>query len=314
MPALTLDPPRTAAASRPSPEITGLACGLVAALIWGGYLAMAKAGVSAGLDASDIAFLRFAVAGLVMLPWLIRQGLRDCGGVGWLRACALALAAGPLFILLGAGGYAFAPLAHGAVLQPASVTIASAVLAAAFLHDRPSRRRLAGLGVMLCGLALIAGPALLSGGPRAGIGDAMFLAAGILWAAFTFLAKRWSVAPLAATAAVSVVSAAVLLPGYLLSEGPARLLAAEPSMLLGQIVVQGLLSGIVAVIAFTRAVQAIGPARAAMFPALVPAVAVLIGVPVTGELPTLLQIAGLTAATLGLSLTLDLAAFRRGSR
>lgn len=314
MQVLTMDRPVVSPRRRSAPELAGFGFGLTAALIWGAYLAMAKAGVSAGLTATDIAFLRFAVAGLVMLPWLLRHGLRDCAGVGWLRAGALALTAGPVFILVGVGGYAFAPLAHGAVLQPAAVTIASAVLAVLFLRDRPPAARLLGLGVMLGGLALIAGPGLLSGGSRTAIGDGMFLAAGAMWALFSFLAKRWNVAPLPATAAVSVLSAAVFLPGYLLLEGPSRLLAADPSMLFAQVIVQGLLSGVVAVLAFTKTVQMIGPARAAIFPAMVPAVAVLIGIPVAGELPGVLPTAGLAVATLGLLLALDLINIRRNPR
>lgn len=314
MQVLTMDRPALVARRRSTPELAGFGFGLAAALIWGAYLAMAKAGVSAGLAASDIAFLRFAVAGLVMLPWLLRHGLRDCAGVGWFRAGALALTAGPVFILVGVGGYAFAPLAHGAVLQPAAVTIGSAVLAVLFLRDRPPATRLLGLGVMLGGLALIAGPGLLSGDSRTAIGDGMFLAAGVMWALFSFLTKRWNVAPLPATAAVSVLSAAAFLPGYLLLEGPSRLLSADPSMLFAQVIVQGVLSGVVAVLAFTKTVQMIGPARAAIFPAMVPAVAVLIGIPVAGELPSTLQTAGLAAATLGLLLALGLINIRRNPR
>ena len=71
-------------------------------------------------------------------------------------------------------------------------------------------------------------------------------------------------------------------------------------MLAAQIVVQGALSGVVAVLAYTRAVQLLGPGRAALFPALVPAVAVALGVPIAGEIPAPLQLAGIALATLGL--------------
>lgn len=289
-----------------SPETTGIALGFVAAAIWGAYLAMAKAGVSAGLAASDIAFLRYGVAGLIMLPWLLAKGLRTCGGVGWPRAILLALLVGPLFILIGVGGYKFAPLAHGAVMQPAAVTIVSTVLAAAFLADKPTLGRIIGLGIMLAGLVIIAGPGLMVVGSMTPIGDGMFIAAGAMWAVFTVLTKRWRVAPFPATAAVSVLSAAVFVPGYLAFVGLERVLAAPPGMILGQIIVQGALSGVVAVIAFAKTVELIGPARAAVFPALVPAVAVLLGIPLVGEIPTVLQISGLGVITVGLLFTLNI--------
>lgn len=289
-----------------NPEATGIALGFVAAAIWGAYLAMAKAGVSAGLAASDIAFLRYGVAGLIMLPWLLANGLRTCGGVGWARAVPLALLVGPLFILIGVGGYKFAPLAHGAVMQPAAVTIVSTVLAAAFLADKPTLGRVVGLGIMLSGLVIIAGPGLMVVGSMAPIGDGMFIAAGAMWAVFTVLTKRWRIAAIPATAAVSVLSAAVFVPGYLAFVGLERVLAAPPGMIFGQVIVQGALSGVVAVIAFAKTVELIGPARAAVFPALVPAVAVLLGIPLVGEIPTVLQISGLGVITIGLLFTLNI--------
>lgn len=288
------------------PETKGIAFGLAAAAIWGAYLAMAKAGVSAGLAPSDIAFIRYGVAGLIMLPWLAVHGLRNCGGVGWGRAMILALLVGPLFILIGVGGYRFAPLAHGAVMQPAALTILSIVLAAVVLKDRPTVARLIGIAGMLAGLAIIAGPGLLKGGSLTPLGDAMFIVAGAMWAVFTLLTKLWKVAPLPATAAVSVLSAAVYVPGFIAIEGIDRLANATPSMLLAQILVQGVLSGVVAVIAFTKAAALIGTARAAVFPAMVPAVAILLGVPIAGEIPTALQLVGVGVVTVALLVALGI--------
>ncbi len=282
------------------PELKGIALGITAALIWGSYLALARAGISAGLTASDIAFIRYGVAGTIMLPWLVANGIHSCGGVGWTRGSVLALLVGPLFILIGVGGYAFAPLAHGAVLQPAALTIGSMALATLVLSDHPSPARVIGAGIMLGGLVVIAGPGLITATELTPMGDAMFIVAGLMWAVFTILSRRWKIPAMAATAAVSVLSAAAFVPGYLVLVGPDRLLAAEPTMLLSQVVVQGVLSGVVAVIAFTKAVELIGAARAAVFPALVPAAAIVLGIPIAGEIPTGVQIAGLAIVSLGL--------------
>lgn len=291
-------------AARLTPQTKGIGLGLVAAAIWGAYLAMAKAGVSAGLEPSDIAFIRYSVAGLVMLPWLLAKGVRACGGVGWGRAFILSLLVGPLFILIGVGGYQFAPLAHGAVMQPAALTIVSLLLAATILKDRPTAGRVLGIVGMLAGLAIIAGPGLMTGATLTPVGDAMFIVAGSMWAVFTLLTKLWKVAPLAATAAVSVLSAAVYVPGYLVVVGVDRLLDAPASMLLAQVVVQGILSGVVAVIAFTKATALLGAARAALFPAMVPAVAIILGIPLASEIPTALQLVGVGVVTAALLVAL----------
>lgn len=287
-----------------SPVAKGMLLGLVAVLIWGGYLAMARHSIGGGWSAMDLAMVRYVTAGLVMLPWLLRHGPATLAGVGWGRGLVLAALAGPGFILAGVGGYAFAPLAHGAVIQPAAVVLGGAALAAFVLGDRPGPARLAGIALMVVGLCLVAGPGLLGGGAQTPIGDALFVIAGLMWAGFGTLSRRWGVGAIAGTAAVSVISGAIMLPAYLLFADTGRLLAASPGELLTQVAVQGVLAGVVAVIAYSRAVQLLGPGRAAVFPALVPAAAIAIGIPVVGEIPALHAMAGLAVVTLGLLVAL----------
>lgn len=285
-----------------STKTLGIVLGMTAAAIWGAYLVLARSGVNAGLTASDIAFFRYGTAGLIMLPWLLMHRPATVAGVGRGRAAVLAALAGPLFVFASVGGYMFAPLAHGAILQPSGLTIGALVLAALVLKDRPGPGRIMGVAVILGGLVVIAGPGVLAGTALTPVGDLMFLAAGLMWAVFTVLTKRWELSPLQATAAVSVVSAAVYVPGYLVLEGIDRILAADPAMIVAQFVVQGVLSGVVAVLAFSKAVHLLGAGRASVFPAMVPAVAIVLGIPVTGEIPTQLHIAGLALVSVGLLL------------
>ena len=287
-------------AAIPAPIVRGVALGLGAALIWGAYLAMARAGVNSGLTSADIAFLRYVPAGLLLLPVFMRSGIANAAGVGWGRALVLSLLVGPPFILIGVGGYAFAPLAHGAAIQPAALTLGATGMAIWLAGDRLDRRRAAGLAIMMAGIVAVAGPGSLAGNLATLPGDAMFALAGLMWAGFSVLVRRWGLAPLQATAAVSVVSAAIYGSAYLLYVGIDRLAAAPVEMLVWQIVVQGALSGVVAVVAFTQVVRLLGPGKAALFPALVPAVAVLIGIPVTGEIPGHWQVLGIVLATAGL--------------
>lgn len=293
-----------------SPLARGMLYGFAAVLIWGGYLAMARAGVVGGITAADFTLIRYGTAGLVMLPWLLRHQPQTMAGMGWGRAAALTLTAGPLFILLGVGGYAFAPLAHGAVAQPAAVVVFTTLLAALVLKERPGRMRLLGLGIVLLGIGVTAGPGLFQGTAMTPIGDAMFLGAGLLWAGFTILARRWGIKAIPATAAVSVLSAMIVVPLYAATTGFSHLLSIPASVLVPQILVQGVLSGVVAVICFTRAAEQLGAARAALFPALVPASAILLGIPLAAEWPDGMQLLGLGLVSLGLLVAMGV--LRRG--
>ena len=283
--------------------------GAAAATIWGLYLALARQGISAGLTPVDIAAFRYVTAGLVMLPWLV-VAWPEVRAVGLWRSLALATLAGPPFILLGVGGYQFAPLAHGAVVQPATVTVLGMILATLVLGEALTRARILGTTIIVAGIAVIAGPGLLTGGGLTPLGDAMFAGAGVLWAGFTLLSRRWKVPPVAGTAIVSVISGAVMLPWALASHGIAHYASLPLGTLAVQILVQGVLTGVVSVIAFTRAVGLIGASRAAIFPALVPAAAILIGIPVAGEWPTALQWAGLALVSTGLLVAVGVIALR----
>jgi drug/metabolite transporter (DMT)-like permease len=302
---------RPALAGASAPLLAGLGWGLAAALVWGGYLAFARAGIVGGLAPLDFALLRYGTAGLLVLPLLPRLGWRDLAGVGWGRGLVLAAFAGPAFILLGTWAYRFAPLVHGAVVQPGVVTIGTMLLSALLLRERIAGRRWLGVGVIVLGLALVSGAGL--GGGEAWRGDLLFAEAGLLWALFTIFARRWRVDAWRATVAVAVVGGAASLPLWLLLGDAGALLAQGPRVIATQALVQGALSGLLAVFAFGRAVALLGPSRAALFPAMVPALAVLAGVPVAGEWPEAMQWVGLGVVLVGLPVAAGvLGAARRG--
>lgn len=295
------DPPSSSKLG--GPLIAGTAFGLLAVLIWGGYLAYARFGVSLGLGPAEFAILRYVTGGLVTLPFLLRSGIRDLGGVGWGRGAILALVAGPLFVMVGITGFQFAPLSAGAVVQPATVTLFSLPFAWLLLHAYPTRAHFAAMLIVVAGLALML--TATEAEPRdVMIGTIFFSSAGGLWALFTVLLKRWRVSGLQATVAVSVLSGSVAGPAYLIWADPTPLLAIHTHDLVIQILMQGVLSGVIAVVAYGRAVVLLGPERAVLFTALVPGAALLIGVPVTGEVPGPLQIAGVAIVMTGLAISI----------
>ena len=292
---------------KPAPEWLGVIYGASAAIIWGSQLVMSRAGATVGMDGFDVAALRGGAAGLVLLPWLLarRRYGNGPGLTPWRHALGLAFAAGPLFMIVSMAGFHYAPLPHGAVLQPSMMVLTSMFLSALLLGEALRPRRLAGAAVIIGGLLMIAGPAILQGDRRTPIGDALFLGAGALFALYSVLSRRWNVGPMQATGSVTVVAAILYLPPYLAFHGLHNLLALPWPMLVAQVMVQGLLTGILSLIVFGRAIQILGAGRATLFPALVPGSAVLLGIPVVGEWPTVLQIGGLALVTLGLVFSLS---------
>jgi drug/metabolite transporter (DMT)-like permease len=291
-------------------ERFGIFCGCVLALGASTSFAAARAGILAGLTPADLILMRFGVAGIVLLPLLIRHGFATLAGIGWRRALVLTALGGPAFALMQMGGYAFAPLAHGAVIHPASVTILSTAIAAAMLGERLSLAHIGGASLVIAGIVLISWQGLhATTGADSWIGDLLFLLSAVIWAGFTVLIRHWRVNAIRAIAAVSFLSLLIILPGYLAWYGLDYLRARPAGPMAVQALVQGLLQGVIAITAYSQAIRNLGVSRAVLFPAMVPAVSILIGIPIVGEIPGPLQLAGLALVTFGLLIAVGL--FRR---
>ena len=285
----------------PQPALQGLAWGLLAAAIWASYSVLARLAVTSGLSPGDLTLLRFAPGALIMAPLMWRWGWADLAGIGWRRGLVLALLAGPGFSLLFMTGFTLAPLAHGAVIAPACQMLTGLLLSAWLAQQPLTRPSLAGAAMVVLGLAFMGGDSLLHGvAGQTLLGDAMFAVAGCCWGLFGALSRRWQVDPLRVTTVVVVLALLMFAPGYLLLSDFSRLAALSPSMLALQVLAQGLGAGLIAVLAFSRAVALLGSARAAFFGALVPGAASLLAIPVLGEVPTALQVMGIIAVVAGL--------------
>ncbi len=286
----------------------GYWCGVTMALGAAISFAAARAGILSGLAADDMIFARYVVAGLVMLPSLLYWGVTDLAGIGWRRGLVLSICGGAPFALLQTGGYAFAPLAHGAVIAPSTVTILSTIAAGFLLGETLTRSHLAGTAFVLAGILMIGwqGIAGMHSGETVWIGDLLFFVSSVLWAGFTVLIRYWKVNAMHATAVVAVVCLCIFSPIYLAYRGPAHLASLPLGPLVFQGVVQGLVQAVFTIMAYNRSIAILGVSRAVLFPALVPALSILIGIPAVGELPNALQVAGLVTVSIGMMLAVGI--------
>lgn len=301
----TLSAPTATPSAAPPPGLA-VVYGLTAALIWGAWPVVSAMGIQAEtLAAADIAALRFAVAGLLLLPLVLRQGT---GGLGWRRALVLAAGAGAPYVLVTAGGLAYAPAGQGGIITPSCMLACSTLGGWALLGDRPPRHRIMGIAVILAGILLIGGQSLLHSAPGQWKGQLLFAAGGLLWAGYTVAARAWNAEPLQATALVSVLSLLLYLPAYLLFAEP-RLFSAQPAEVAGQALFQGVFAAVLALICYSRAVAQLGAGGGAVFATLVPAVAVLLAWPLLGEIPSAGDLAGAALVTAGMATALGLLRF-----
>jgi drug/metabolite transporter (DMT)-like permease len=284
--------------SNPKPALLGVACGLGAALFWALGFVATRHGLRLGFTPADLLMHRFLWSGLAFLPVVFRAGFGNLCGIGWGRGLALMVLGGPVMSIISYTGFLFVPLGHGSVIQPSCATLGGLFLAAALLRERISFSRLAGAIVIVGGLVVIGLESIGHIGPSGVQGDLIFVVTGFMFAGFGTLLRYWRVSAFSAAAIINVLSLS-LLPVYAASGGLARVTAIGLPENALQAVAQGILAGPGAMYLFAFSIQLLGVARAAVFPAIVPALTLLVGWLLLGEPPTALQAAGLVTVLSG---------------
>lgn len=285
----------------------GLIFGLISLAGWTCYVVIARHGALAGFSPLDLAVARLAPAGLIFLPFLIHWGIRDLAGIGWRRGLILAAFGGPVFGFLMAGGFTLAPVTNGAVIGPATLTLATTLIAIFWLGERPGPLRLTGVVVVLAGIVMVGGSAFATelGGDIL-LGDLCLVLANTSMAIFTVLLRAWKIPALRGGAVVTVLSAFTMLPVYAVLVDIGNIESIGWTQFAIQWIGQGIFAGCIATIAYAATVNRIGAARGSVFPSAIPATAVVIGAPLLGEYPTELQIVGIAVTSVGLIMAVGL--------
>ena len=280
----------------------GVLLGCTASLAWGIFNVGSELGQAAGFRPSDLTFLRFSVASLMLLPVLLMARKRR---PPVLKVLALSVLVGPLFSLLLNAGFQHAPLSHAVVVSPGMSMLTANTLVHLTGRKLPSANRVVGIVLLLAGLLAVAfdAPPPKREGLSVLVGDLCFICTGMLWGSYVFAMGRWRLEPVQTTAAIALVSCLAYAPLWLVQGNIPSL---PPSQWLAQAFFQGIIGGALAFMIQAATVLRLGAGRAALFSALVPPTAVLLAIPVAGVWPAPIQWASVGLATLGLAISLDL--------
>jgi drug/metabolite transporter (DMT)-like permease len=281
------------------PVLIGILCGATAALGWAAGFVAAKHGVTIGFAPADLVFHRFFWSGLLLMPIVLRNGLADLGGIGWGRGLAMSALSGPPQAMLAYTGFMLVPLGHGTTIQPACAALFGLILASVVLREALTVPRIIGGGAIIGGLLVFGAESLTTIGSHGVGGDLLFVTAGVFWAGFGTLLRHWQMPGMRAVAAVGALSVLLYAPAHGLLFGYQNLVRMGLFENLLQILVQGILAGVLPIYLFARAVALLGAGRAATFPALVPAFSLVIGYLALGIVPSLAQLVGLVIVVVG---------------
>ena len=287
------------AAARSSGILIGVLCGTGAALGWAAGFVAAKHGVAIGFSAADLALHRFLWSGLLLMPLVLRDGIVDLGGFGWGRGLVISVLSGPPQAMIAYTGFMLVPLGHGTTIQPACAALSGLILATLVLGEHPTTQRIIGGATIIAGLLVFGAESLTTIGSHGVGGDLLFATAGLFWATFGILLRQWRVSGTRAVAVVGALSVVVFAPLHALLVGYDGILRVGLAENVLQIVVQGILAGMLPIYLFARAVILLGAGRAATFPALVPGFSMIIGYLALGVVPSIAQLVGLLIVVIG---------------
>ena len=278
-------------------RLEGYAWMSVAILIWASWLVLTSSGVTTNLSPIDLAGLRAFVPALFLSPllWRHRQEIAKLG----VRRCLALTAYGAPFTLCVGYGLGYAPVAHAGAMVPSLMPVIVTFASWLVFGQRASAPHVWSAALIVAGAAAIV---LRSTGVSASgdtwVGHILFLTAAVFWACFTLTVRRHGVSPFLATSIVGTISILGLAPMWALSGLSSFAEASAPDVLF-QIVFQGIITGLVSLYAFGRALRLLGLV-ATRLSALTPAVATLLAIPILSQVPDRFELAALGLVVGGL--------------
>lgn len=274
----------------------GALFGLAAVSIWAGNIVVAGLGLRSSLTPWDITAIRFAVAGLILLPLLMRRGLA-LDRLGWLGVAALVLGGAPTVMLANAG-LLFAPASHAGALFPGVMPLMVAALAAVILKEPFTPQKRAGFALIGMGVIGIVWGSGGTIGTTQNIGHLFFLGAAMAFACYTVAMRRARLDGLHAAAISAVGSMLIYMPPYSLLAG-AGIFDASPAAIAIQAVVQGLLTAVISYVVYGLAVGILGASSGAAFAASCPAMTAFMAIPILGEWPSAIDWVAIALISVG---------------
>lgn len=277
----------------------GVLAGIGMVAVWGSWAAITRKG-ALEIDLPVLVLVRFLVPALIFLPVTLRVGLVPAD-VSPGQLVLIVAGSGIGAFLCAAFSLWLAPVAEVAPLMPAAPPLMVALYMALWHGHKFRSIQIAGLILITAGIAIVVGWRMWQSHEILA-GHILALLGALLWAAYTVAFRRSRLSALECAAVVSAWSAFVAVPfgiTFLIDEWQ----AGRQAEILAQVAMQGVGSGVIAVLLYGICVRTLGAPEAAAMVALSSVVSVALAVPLLGEIPEWTAIIGIVAMTAGVVFT-----------
>jgi drug/metabolite transporter (DMT)-like permease len=270
---------------------------LITVTLWSGWAVVTRLGAVQALHPMDLAFLRFGAAGLLMLPIALKNR-HYITRKNYKTLAVMICGAGLGYFLFMAFGFKLAPASHG-IITPCLLPVIVAIASSKLFHEKFGKLRIFGYALIVIGVAYKMYFSLASGAVTA---DLLFILGAICWSAYTIQTKIYRhIPPLVTTAFVQVGSMAFIVIPYFIFQGlEPHSLPLMPSLV--QVLYQGVVTSIISLLTFNKAVAIIGASKTSSFAALLPVMVIFLSMPILSEYPHVPDIIFASLMTVGVFL------------
>jgi drug/metabolite transporter (DMT)-like permease len=290
-------PSQTAAAAAAGPAMAPAYLALAAAaLFWGGNWVLAR-WIQNQFPPQTLGLLRWGSAALFLLPFALTPTLRAWPAVRreWRRLAILGAIGVTGFSALSYWGLSYTTSINGSLLNTAA-PVFILMLSAMGFGDRINLMEVAGVAVSIVGVVIIVARGNFGALAALGvnIGDAIVLAAVLLWAVYTVLLRRWRIQlpPMVFLFTTIVLSLPLPIATTAIEYALGAPAPSPDTIGLLTIVYLGLFPSIGAYACWNFGVSRAGAARATLFQYLIPVFAAVLAVLLLGEEVRLFHVAG----------------------
>ena len=288
-------------------QAIGYAGGTITVLIWATWFLVTRHSATTPLGSIDIGLIRFGIPAIALAPIWMKTGLLPKAVPLHLLAIMVS-GSGAIFFLLTTFAIHSTPAASSGILLGGSMPLATALIGILLFGERPDATRIAGLIAIVAGVLIL----LVRSLADASLPWTSFVllpAGAVLWASYTHAFRRSGLTAIQASALIAVWSF-LIMAALALVFGISLPQASLPDVGL-QVLSQGILSGLVAMVAYGTAVRTLGGTQAAAFTALTPVLATLGGGFLLSEQMGPAEISAAVITGIGVALSTGIAAKRR---
>ena len=276
----------------------GLLGGAVAVLIWAGWISATRHSMTERIDPLVLAACRNGLPALILAPVWLRRGIiprdADLGAV-----MVMTLGWGMPFTLMVGTGLVTVPASLFGPLVPGLAPLLVAGLGRLFFSRVPGRGAALGLVLMAVALIAVLGQWISRGAWAEMEGVPFLFAASLGISLFTVMLPKSGLNPVEGTAYICLYSVPFLMLASALR--PEAFVGISWAELGYQALVQGLITGLFAVLAYGLAIRHLGPLRGSTANALVPVTAAIFAMVLLGETLTRLDWVAVACSSLGVA-------------